>query len=189
MDNQEKEILTEEAAAPDAAAEETPVEEPQPDASEVETPPEETEPEEDLAPRVKELEDQLLRKMAEFDNYRRRTTKEKEEIGLNARMKCVSELLPVLDNFERALAIGCSDESFLKGVQMIFDNMSAAFAKMGVEEIKAEGETFDPELHYAVSRVENPELGANVVATVLQKGYQMGGKVIRHAMVAVANAD
>lgn len=139
--------------------------------------------------RIKELEDQLLRKMAEFDNYRRRTTREKEEIGQTARMKCVGELLPVLDNFERAMQVGCTDENFLKGVKMILDNMVAAFTKMGVEEIPAEGQVFDPELHYAVSRVENPDLGANTVAAVMQKGYRMGDKVIRHAMVAVANAD
>ena len=127
--------------------------------------------------------------MAEFDNYRRRTTREKEEIGQTARMKCVGELLPVLDNFERAMQVGCTDENFLKGVKMILDNMVAAFTKMGVEEIPAEGQVFDPELHYAVSRVENPDLGANTVAAVMQKGYRMGDKVIRHAMVAVANAD
>ena len=157
-----------------------------------ETPPEaEKAPEgptaEELQERVQSLEDQLLRKIAEFDNYRKRTTKEKEEIGLAAKVKCIADLLPVLDTLERALSIGCSDEEFLRGVKLTYDNMNSILTKMGVEEIKAEGEPFNPELHYAVSRVENPELGENVVASVMQKGYTLGGKVIRHAMVAVAN--
>lgn len=140
-----------------------------------------------LEEKVASLEDQLLRKIAEFDNYRKRTTREKEEIGLTAKIKCIGDLLPVLDTLERALGIGCSDEEFLRGVQLTHDNMISILTKMGVEEIKAEGEVFDPNLHYAVSRVDNPELGENVVAAVMQKGYQLDGKVIRHAMVAVAN--
>ena len=76
----------------------------------------------------------------------------------------------------------------MRGVQQTHDNMLSILTKMGVEEIKAEGEVFDPNLHYAVSRVDNPELGENVVAAVMQKGYTLGGKVIRHAMVAVANS-
>ncbi len=187
VENEEKEILAEEEMTetniPDAeAAEASKEEESASDAQGAETPP-------DLSGRVAELEDQLLRKIAEFDNYRNRTLREKDEIGLNVRIQCVAELLPVLDNFERALAIGCSDEGFFKGVQLIFSSLSASFAKMGVEEIPAEGRAFDPELHYAVGRVENPELGPNTVAAVMQKGYRMGGKVVRHAMVAVANAD
>lgn len=137
--------------------------------------------------KVKELEDRLLRQMAEFDNYRKRTTKEKEEIGLTVKVKCVSELLPVVDNFERAMQSECVDEEFKKGMKMIFDTLVASFNKLGVEEIVAEGEAFNPELHYAVSRVEDENLGENVVAAVMQKGYKLGDKVIRHAMVAVAN--
>ena len=136
---------------------------------------------------IEEQKDKYLRLSAEFDNYRKRTTKEKEEIGLTAKVKCIADLLPVLDTLERALGIGCSDEEFLRGVKLTYDKMNSILTKMGVEEIKAEGEPFNPELHYAVSRVENPDLGENVVATVMQKGYTMGGKVIRHAMVAVAN--
>lgn len=182
---EENEILTEEEI-PTVEAEAVETDAPADEAPEAEVL---SAKEEELTKKVAELEDQLLRKIAEFDNYRRRTTKEKEEIGLTARIKCVGELLPILDNFERALAVGSADAEFLKGVKMIFDSMSSAFAKMGVEEIEAEGKTFDPDLHYAVSRVENPELGANVIATVLQKGYKINGKIIRHAMVAVANPD
>ena len=140
-----------------------------------------------LREKNKELEDKLLRQMAEFDNFRKRTLKEKEEIGAVAKTKCISELLPVLDNFERALQTDCGDADFKKGVEMIFTSLKDTLGKMGVEEIEAEGQPFDPELHYAVSRIEDESLGENIVANVLQKGYKMGEKVIRHAMVAVAN--
>ncbi len=142
---------------------------------------------ETLKEKNKELEDKLLRQMAEFDNFRKRTLKEKEEIGAVAKSKCISELLPVLDNFERALQAECGDADFKKGVEMIFTSLKDTLSKMGVEEIEAEGQVFDPELHYAVSRVEDETLGENIVASVMQKGYKMGEKVIRHAMVAVAN--
>jgi len=142
---------------------------------------------EQLEAKVAELEDLLLRRQAEFENYRKRTTKEKEEIGLTAKIHCVGELLPCVDNFERALMIPCSDEEYKKGIAMMFQGMKDIFAKLGVEEIKAEGEPFDPAYHYAVSTVENPDLGSNVVAAVLQKGYKIGDKVVRPAMVAVAN--
>ncbi len=142
---------------------------------------------ETLVEKNKELEDKLLRQMAEFDNFRKRTLKEKEEIGAVAKTKCISELLPVLDNFERALQTECADADFKKGVEMIFTSLKDTLTKMGVEEIDAKGQIFDPELHYAVSRIEDENLGENVVANVLQKGYKIGEKVIRHAMVAVAN--
>lgn len=134
-----------------------------------------------------ELSDKLLRQMAEFDNFRKRTAREKEEIGAVAKSKCIAELLPVLDNFERAMLTECTDAEFKKGMEMIFKSMSDTLKKLGVEEIEAEGKPFNPDLHYAVSTVENEELGANTVASVFQKGYQLNGKVIRHAMVAVAN--
>ena len=134
-----------------------------------------------------DLADKLLRQMAEFDNFRKRTAREKEEIGIVAKSKCISEILPVVDNFERAMQSECADGEFRKGMELIFKSLTDALTKMGVEEIKAEGEPFNPDLHYAVSTVESEELGSNVVANVLQKGYQLNGKVIRHAMVAVAN--
>lgn len=182
---EEKEILTEEEI-PTVEAEAVETDAPADEAPEAEVL---SEKETELTAKVAELEDQLLRKIAEFDNYRRRTIKEKEEIGLTAKVKCIAELLPVLDNFERALAVGSADESFLQGVRMIFDSMVSTLKKMGVEEIEAVGKVFDPDLHYAVTRVENPELGANTIAAVLQKGYTMSGKIVRHAMVAVANPD
>ena len=134
-----------------------------------------------------DLSDRLLRHLAEFDNFRKRTAREKDEIGVVAKSKCILELLPVLDNFERAMTAECADAEFKKGMELIFKSMKDAFKKLGVEEIEAEGKPFNPDLHYAVSTVENEELGANTVAAVLQKGYQLNGKVIRHVMVAVAN--
>ena len=188
---EEPEVVEQKAETPEVPETETPVPETETKETTEAAPEAESAPQgptvEELQQKVQSLEDQLLRKIAEFDNYRKRTTKEKEEIGLTAKVKCIADLLPVLDTLERALGIGCSDEEFLRGVKLTYDNMNSILTKMGVEEIKAEGEPFNPELHYAVSRVENPDLGENVVATVMQKGYTMGGKVIRHAMVAVAN--
>ena len=170
LEQEMEETVAEEGASQEAVSEATDVDET-----------------EALKGKNKELEDKLLRQIAEFDNFRKRTLKEKEEIGAVAKTKCISELLPVLDNFERALQAQCADEDFKKGVEMIFQSFKDTLSKMGVEEIKAEGQTFDPELHYAVSRIEDESLGENVVASVLQKGYKIGEKVIRHAMVAVAN--
>lgn len=186
MNSNETQIPREETASAEAPEMETPAEEIP--VVEGEAVGQETENvQAQLEEKVASLEDQLLRKVAEFDNYHKRTIREKEEIGLTAKIKCIADLLPVLDTLERALGIGCSDEEFLRGVQLTHDNMISILTKMGVEEIKAEGAVFDPNLHYAVSRVENPELGENVIAAVMQKGYQLDGKVIRHAMVAVAN--
>ncbi len=134
-----------------------------------------------------ELSDKLLRQMAEFDNYRKRTTREKEEIGAVAKSKALTEMLPVLDNFERAMQTACVDEEFKKGMELIFKSLSDALKKQGVEEIPAQGEAFNPDFHYAVTTVEDENLGSNTVAAVLQKGYRMGEKVLRHAMVSVAN--
>lgn len=173
-----------------AAPEEAVLEQETAEAAETEgAAPEEQKPSEleELQKANADLSDKLLRQMAEFDNFRKRTAREKEEIGVVAKSKCIAELLPVLDNFERAMTTECADAEFKKGMEMIFRSMNDALKKLGVEEIEAEGQPFDPDFHYAVSTVENEELGSNVVASVLQKGYQLNGKVIRHAMVAVAN--
>ena len=173
-----------------AAPEEAVLEQETAEAAETEeAAPEEQKPSEleELQKANADLSDKLLRQMAEFDNFRKRTAREKEEIGVVAKSKCIAELLPVLDNFERAMMTECADAEFKKGMEMIFKSMNDALKKLGVEEIEAQGQPFNPDLHYAVSTVENEELGSNVVASVLQKGYQLNGKVIRHAMVAVAN--
>ena len=122
--------------------------------------------------------DKYLRLAAEYDNYRKRSQKERET---------VLQLLPVYDNLERALKAECSDGAFYKGVEMIMDQLMGIFAKLGVEVIQTEGQTFDPALHNAVIHVEDESLGENVVAEEFQKGFTLNGKVIRFAMVKVAN--
>ena len=150
--------------------------------------------EEKLAAEVESLKKELadekekyLRLDAEYYNYRTRSLKEKQDAYDNALMKTVTEVLSVIDNFERAACAECSDENYKKGVDMIFRQYLAILEKLGVSEIPAEGQPFDPNLHNAVSSCENEELGENTVAAVLQKGYTLGKKVIRHAMVTVAN--
>lgn len=138
----------------------------------------------------KELADEkekYLRLDAEYYNYRTRSIKEKQEAYDNALCKTVTEVLSVIDNFERAANADCSDENFKKGVDMIFKQYLAILEKLGVSEIPAQGQPFDPNLHNAVSSCEDENLGENTVAAVLQKGYTLGKKVIRHAMVTVAN--
>ncbi len=138
----------------------------------------------------KELADEkekYLRLDAEYYNYRTRSLKEKQDAYDNALTKAVTEVLSVIDNFERALTTECADANFKKGVEMIFRQYTAILEKLGVKEIEAEGKPFDPNFHNAVSQITDENLGENTVAAVLQKGYIMGNKVIRHAMVTVAN--
>ena len=134
-----------------------------------------------------ELNEKLLRNYAEFDNFKKRTQKEKEEMTIYSKMLCVKEILSVVDNFERALAVESKDEEFKKGIAMIFTQMTETLTKLGVEEIEALNQTFHPDFHNAINQVEDENFGENTVSQVFQKGYQIGGKVIRHAMVVVAN--
>lgn len=138
----------------------------------------------------KELADEkekYLRLDAEYYNYRTRSLKEKQDAYDNALTKAVTEVLSVIDNFERALTAECADANFKKGVEMIFRQYTAILEKLGVKEIEADGKPFDPNFHNAVSQITDENLGENTVAAVLRKGYIMGNKVIRHAMVTVAN--
>lgn len=167
----------------------------EPDEAEQEAAPEEEKtPEEKLADEIEALKKELaeekekyLRLDAEYYNYRQRSVKEKAEAYDSALINTVTEILSVVDNFERALAAQTEDENFKKGVDMIFRQYLAILDKLGVKEIEAQGQPFDPNLHNAVSQVEDENLGENTVAAVLQKGYILGKKVIRHAMVTVAN--
>lgn len=131
--------------------------------------------------------DKYLRLAAEYDNYRKRSQKERENVYTDAKADTVLQLLPVYDNLERALKAECSDGAFYKGVEMIMDQLMGIFTKLGVEVIQAVGQTFDPALHNAVIHVEDETLGENVVAEEFQKGFTLNGKVIRFAMVKVAN--
>ena len=129
-----------------------------------------------------------IRTLAEYDNYRKRTAKEKEATWVDSKASCMAELLPILDNFDRALSVTDSDfESYKKGVEMIYQGFCDTLKKLGVEAFGEEGDEFDPNFHSAVMHVEDESLGENVLAQVFSKGYKLGDKVLRPAMVKVAN--
>ena len=136
---------------------------------------------------TREQEDKYLRLLAEYDNYRKRSQKDKENAWTTAKAETIKELLPVYDNLERALKQETTDEAYAKGVQMTMTQLKTVLEKLGVEEIPALGETFDPNVHNAVMHMEDEALGENTVAEVFQTGFKMGDKIIRHAMVKVAN--
>ena len=139
---------------------------------------------------IKELDetkDKYLRLMAEYDNYRKRTAKERLEIYPEATAKAVEAFLQVADDFENALNSPTADEAYKQGVAMIFAELNGAFKKLGVEVIDRVGEEFDPNLENAVNQIVDESLGENTVAQVFRKGYKLGDKVIRPAMVVVAN--
>ncbi|MDY4429619.1 nucleotide exchange factor GrpE [Evtepia sp.] len=144
-------------------------------------------PEEALQASLREQEDKYLRLLAEYDNYRKRSQKEKENAWTTAKADTAKEFLPVYDNLERALKQETTDEAYAKGVQMIMTQLKTVLEKLGIEEIPALGETFDPNFHNAVMHMEDESLGENTVAEVFQTGFKIGDKVIRHAMVKVAN--
>lgn len=131
------------------------------------------------------LKDRLLRLTAEYDNYRKRTAKEKEGIYTDACTDVLKEVLPVADNLERALAVDGNVEDIKKGVEMTIKGFLNALEKLGVEEIDTTN-GFDPNVHQAISVVEDANLNTNDVAQVYQKGYKKGEKVIRYSMVTVA---
>jgi len=128
-----------------------------------------------------------LRLMADFQNFRRRTEKEKSDIYAFANEKIVSELLNVIDNFERALALGQEGDSFVEGMSLIFKQLQGVLEKAGVKEIEALGQDFDPNFHNAVMMEDTDEYESGKVSCVLQKGYTLNNKVIRPSMVKVAN--
>ena len=139
---------------------------------------------------IKELDeykDKYLRLLAEYDNYRKRAAKEKAEIYPEATARTIEAFLPLADNFERAAAVETSDEKFKSGIMMIYSQLVEVLKTLDVETIDRVGEEFDPNLENAVSTVTDEKLGQNVVAQVYQKGYKRGDKIIRHAMVSVAN--
>lgn len=132
--------------------------------------------------------ERLLRTAAEYDNFRKRTEREKGALYASATADTVAAFLEVADNLERALAQqDCSLEDLRKGVEMVHKQMCAALDKLGVKAMGAKGDPFDADLHNAVSHIEDEALGENVIAAVYQKGYCLGDRVVRHAMVQVAN--
>ena len=177
----EEEVLEEQPEGTEA------VEEAEPQAD---TPgPEVEAPEAEEAPIVEQVvpKDQFLRLAAEYDNYRKRTAKEKENLWTDAKADTVQAFLPVYDNLERALKQETADEAYKKGVEMTMNQLKEVFARLGITEIEAEGKPFDPNLHNAVMHIEDENLGENIVAQVFQAGFMLGEKVIRFAMVQVAN--
>ena len=135
---------------------------------------------------VEELTDRLKRSMAEFDNYRKRTEKEKSSMYIIGARDIVEKMLPIVDNFERGLAQAPEDDPFAEGMKMIY-KMMTAFDEMGVKPIEAVGKEFDPNLHNAVMHVEDESVGENIVVEEFQKGYTYKDFVVRHSMVKVAN--
>lgn len=191
--NYEEELKKEEQKAAEPEEEETPAEDPQNEdvnAGAEPEPEEETEKQPENEPQPEEdeaLNARYMRLMADFQNYKKRTEKEKSDIYAYANEKIVTQLLEVLDSFERALSHECADESYAEGMEMIFRQLSGVLEKAGLEEIKALGEDFDPNFHNAVMTEDNADYESGKVTGVMQKGYRLNSKVIRPSMVKVNN--
>lgn len=143
---------------------------------------------EETEQRMAKQKDLLLRTTAEYDNFRKRTAREKASLYNDATASAVQEVLNVADSLERALAQReCTADDMRKGVELVYKQMQSALSKLGVEEMGKEGDVFDPQFYNAISHVEDENSGENVVVKVFQKGYKIGDRVIRHAMVQVAN--
>ena len=140
------------------------------------------------AEQLESVKDQFVRLTAEYDNYRKRTAKEKDSLYQDAKADTIREFLAVYDNLERAVSTeGDEDSPHKKGLEMIFHQYQEILKKLGVTEIEAQGQTFDPEKHNAVMHIDDENFGENVVSQVFQAGFMLGDKVIRHAIVQVAN--
>jgi molecular chaperone GrpE len=136
---------------------------------------------------LQEANDKYMRLFAEFDNFRKRTAKEKSETYQDAVAKTVLELLPAVDSFERAMESPCTDEAYRSGMEKIYQQMTSILSKLGIEEIPALNEPFDPKVHNAIRQIEDENFGESTVCEVYQKGYRLGDRIIRCAMVSVAN--
>ena len=134
-----------------------------------------------------DITDRYKRILAEFENHKKRSQKERSMLYNSVLSDIVSKFLPVIDNLENALKVETKDEEYKKGVELVLKQFQDVLTANGVEEIKAVGETFDPELHEAVSSIQDENLGEKEIATEYRKGYKIGTKVIRHSMVVVAN--
>ena len=145
------------------------------------------EPKKDQGQLLAEAADKYLRLAAEYDNYRKRTAKEKEAAWTEAKAQTVAAFLPVYDNLERALKQETCDEAYKKGVEMTMKGLQDALTALGVETIPALGESFDPNRHNAVMHCDDPEAGESTIVEVFQQGFLCGDKVIRFSMVKVAN--
>ena len=163
--------------SPESKQEETCQEEPDPLLVELET----------LKDQVAQQEEKYLRLAAEYDNYRKRTAKEKESIWTDVKAETAAAFLPVYDNLERALKQETADEAYKRGVEMTMTQLKEVLSKLGIQEIPAMGLPFDPNLHNAVMHIQDENFGENTVVEVFQTGFQCGEKMIRYSMVKVAN--
>lgn len=172
------------------ATEEAPQTAPETEAPEAETPEAEApqpDPAEELKAKLATEHDNYLRLAAEYDNFRKRTQKEREALYTDIKAETVGKFLPVFDNLQRALAQETADEAYKKGVEMTMNGLQTILDGLGVKTFGAVGEAFDPQLHNAVMHKEDENLGESVIAEVFQTGFKVGEKVVRHAMVVVAN--
>jgi len=188
-ERQETEAETKETNAEEPAAEGAV----SPEAEDASETAEEARPEDprvaELQKQVEELNQRWLRAQADFDNFRRRTSKEKEELAQYASLKLIGQLLPVVDNFQRALQTGADtaeNQSFFKGVDMIYRQLWQVLENEGLKQMEPVGQPFDPEVHQAIMQVESEEHEAGTVVEVVQPGYWLKDKVIRPAMVKVS---
>ena len=136
---------------------------------------------------LEETVDRLKRVMAEFENYKKRNTKEREQLYNSLLADIIASFLPVLDNLEKAVTAKTEDENMKQGIELVVKQIQDIFAKFGVETIETVGTPFDPEVHEAVSSVQDETLGEKIIKEEFRKGYKIGSKVIRHSMVIVAN--
>ncbi len=155
--------------------------------TEVEEKPDSDSEAEKVAEELASVKEQLLRTMAEYDNFRKRSAREKDALRAEIVTNVTSQFLPVMDNLERALQTDCADENYKKGVEMISDSFIQTLKNLGVEEIESDGARFDPNFHQAVQRVDDSDKESGTVVQTFAKGYKIGEKVIRFAMVSVAN--
>jgi molecular chaperone GrpE len=139
-----------------------------------------------LASEKAEIQDRLLRARAEFDNFRKRTERERSDYIQYSAMEMVKDILPVLDDFERALSVETTDSEYAKGVELIYQRMLDSLTKMGLEPIDTEGQQFDPNLHQAVERVPSRDVEDQAILGEFQRGYNFKGRLLRPAMVRVA---
>ena len=172
-------VPAEEVPAEEEAAAETPVEEAKEAVSGAET--------DALKAELAAEKDKYLRLFAEYDNYRKRSARERDNIYADVKADTLTKLLPIYDNLERALQQETADEAYRKGVEMTMNQFSETLKSLGVEPIPALGETFDPTVHNAVMHTEDPEKGAGEIVQEFQKGFRMGERIIRFSMVQVAN--
>ena len=185
-ESQQEQEVKEEAKSEAKKAEEKPADKKQ-DKKESKAAEEKKEEQSSPAEELKGANDRYLRLLAEYDNYRKRSQKEKDSLYADIKSDTVAKFLPVYDNLVRALAQSTEDEAYRRGVEMIMTQFNTTLEKLGATRIESLGQKFDPSLHNAVMHVEDEEKGENEIVEVFQEGFMMGEKVIRFAMVKVAN--